>query len=404
MPHVDEGTLHALLDGALRAMDPEQAEAVEAHLESCAECRALAAEAAALRGRAGEVLSVLEPDVAPDFEEVLVRAGTAGAVRGRTGLARQARWTRGLAWAATIVIALGTGYLIRDRLVPERAASFSVEAPAESGARRSEPGSQAPAAPRPETEQSIERTPPGDGGGADTPTAAGEEAEEVPAGVAGAAADVTTDAAVAQPEAERRTRVAPAPPQPTPAVAAAQPASGAAEARAADERARESLVPVESAPALSDRVGQEPVALQEMAVVAASPAPGARVVTPEEAAEVLGAPFLVLPRAEVTLVTVEPGEAGEVVVSLQRLAEGAVIRVTQGPEREPAPLGRPADARALSAAPARSMRMKAAADESDGSSTVRVRVSGAELVLEGALPPDVLELLGGAAAPYARPR
>jgi hypothetical protein len=124
MPHVDEGTIHALLDGALRAEEPARAGAVQAHLEACPDCRALLDEAAALRAGAADVLGLLEPVAHPDFQEVLTRAGAAGthpdrATPGR--VARSARTTRGLAWAATIILALGTGYLIRDRLVPERA-------------------------------------------------------------------------------------------------------------------------------------------------------------------------------------------------------------------------------------------------------------------------------------------
>lgn len=362
MPHVDEGMLHALLDGELGAMEPGRAAAVEAHLEGCAECRALAEEAAALRERAGEVLDVLEPDVAPDFEEVLVRAGAAGPASGHPPLARQARWTRRLAWAATVVIALGTGYLIRDRLVPEPAASFRVEAPAP-GDAAPDLGPHAPAAPGRGVERPADRAPLVEGGGAGAPAAPREEAEETVPGLTWTA----TDADGAEPQAAQRIAVAPAPP-------------------------------------LGARVEQEPLPVQEMMFAPAPPAPGARVITPEQAADVLDAPFLVLPRAEVTLVTVEPAEDGVVVVSLQRVSEDVVIRVSQGPEREPEPLGRSRDSRVMSAAPAGAARMRAAAGESTGTSSVRVRVSGAELVLEGPLPREVLELLGGAAAPYARPR
>jgi hypothetical protein len=101
MPHVDDGTLHALLDGALRAEDPARADVVEAHLQSCPDCRALR----------------------PDFQEVLVRAGGTlrqeGADDRTSRLRRHARTTRAAAWAATVVLALGTGYLIRDRLVTD---------------------------------------------------------------------------------------------------------------------------------------------------------------------------------------------------------------------------------------------------------------------------------------------
>ena len=129
MPHIDEGTLNALLDGALRAEDPAAADRAEGHLASCDDCRGLYDRAADHRLRAGRVLALLDADLEgmaePDFQEVLVRSGAAGtgddATR-RMTFQEQWRWTRGLAWAATIVIALGTGYLIRDQVVPERAA------------------------------------------------------------------------------------------------------------------------------------------------------------------------------------------------------------------------------------------------------------------------------------------
>ena len=141
MPHVDDGTLHALLDGALRAEEPGRADAVEAHLDACADCRARLKHAAALRDQAGDVLGALDAGLAaggdqaaavPDFGEVLARAATgagdrsgtaeAGDARDRRAdsdrLRRQLGWTRGLAWAATIAVALGTGYMIRDLAGP----------------------------------------------------------------------------------------------------------------------------------------------------------------------------------------------------------------------------------------------------------------------------------------------
>jgi hypothetical protein len=139
MPHVDDGTLHALLDGALRAEDPARADSVEAHLDSCPDCRTLRDQAAALRAGATGILAALEPDARPDFQEVLARAGhgvaaAAAGVRAGAGspeaspalagggaghLRGQARATRAMAWAATVVLALGTGYLIRDLVEPD---------------------------------------------------------------------------------------------------------------------------------------------------------------------------------------------------------------------------------------------------------------------------------------------
>lgn len=94
MPHVDEGQLHAYLDGALSAMDAVR---VERHLADCEPCRARLNDARGLVQRAARLLewatpperaipplADLQPPVAP-------------------------RWRAPAAWAATIVIALGIG-------------------------------------------------------------------------------------------------------------------------------------------------------------------------------------------------------------------------------------------------------------------------------------------------------
>ncbi|MFO7894488.1 MAG: hypothetical protein R6U63_12200 [Longimicrobiales bacterium] len=164
MPHIDDGTLHALLDGALRAEEPEQADTVDAHLDACADCRARLEHAAALRDQASDVLAALDAGLAgegdpitptPDFGEVLARGGadphtgapsTVDPVRA-AGLRRRLGWTRGLAWAATIVVALGTGYIIRDiagptgevpRAATRTEAKDAATPPVTTGAARSE--------------------------------------------------------------------------------------------------------------------------------------------------------------------------------------------------------------------------------------------------------------------------
>jgi hypothetical protein len=186
MPHVDDGTLHALLDGALRAEDPARADVVEAHLDTCPDCRALRDRAAALRADATGILAALEPDARPDFQEVLARAGhgvaapgtgaseTAGAAAlpgGRAGRLRgQARATRAMAWAATVVLALGTGYLIRDLVEPdagfvaiqERSAADAVPVEPQAAGRPEAEAADAvdPGAARPVAPTTVPSTPP----------------------------------------------------------------------------------------------------------------------------------------------------------------------------------------------------------------------------------------------------
>lgn len=97
MSHLDEGQLHALLDGEL---DETERKAVEAHLESCAECRREFAEARAFMAGADELIAAVE-----------VPAGTRPAM---VPLAKRSvfRW-RTLAWAASLVLAVGLGWMAR---------------------------------------------------------------------------------------------------------------------------------------------------------------------------------------------------------------------------------------------------------------------------------------------------
>lgn len=116
MQHVDEGILHAYLDGAIdslaaagalpRGVTPAE---VQAHLRSCADCRALLERERALRTDAGAILQAAaldHVDVPPfPFEEA------EPAPRRRS---------RGLpvAWAASVLLALGAGWwgnaMLRD--------------------------------------------------------------------------------------------------------------------------------------------------------------------------------------------------------------------------------------------------------------------------------------------------
>ncbi len=56
-PHVDEGTMHAWLDGALSS---DEAGSVELHVASCAQCNAAAAEARGLIAASTRILSALD--------------------------------------------------------------------------------------------------------------------------------------------------------------------------------------------------------------------------------------------------------------------------------------------------------------------------------------------------------
>ncbi len=98
MSHVDDGTLHAYLDGEL---SPVESQDVEAHIAQCSGCRDRLEEERALIARADELLGLAAP---PDRATPPFRPGD------REPPVRL--WWRvrlPLAWAATVVLALGAG-------------------------------------------------------------------------------------------------------------------------------------------------------------------------------------------------------------------------------------------------------------------------------------------------------
>ncbi len=98
MSHVDDGTLHAYLDGEL---SPAEVQGVEAHVAQCPACRGRLDEERALITRASELLALAAP---PDRELPPFRAGD---VKPLTPSWWKVRLP--LAWAATVAIALGIG-------------------------------------------------------------------------------------------------------------------------------------------------------------------------------------------------------------------------------------------------------------------------------------------------------
>ncbi|HEV2749676.1 MAG TPA: zf-HC2 domain-containing protein [Gemmatimonadales bacterium] len=104
MSHVDDGTLHAYLDGEL---SPPEAQSVEAHVAQCPACRERLEEERALIARAAELLARAAP---PDRDLPPFRPGD---VRPPVRLWWQARLP--LAWAATIALALGIGSYLGER-------------------------------------------------------------------------------------------------------------------------------------------------------------------------------------------------------------------------------------------------------------------------------------------------
>jgi hypothetical protein len=143
MPHNDEVTLHAYLDGALGAPDSVDVRALEARLADDPELRARLEEIRSVRARVDEILGESGPleIVKPAFAEIQARAarrklaaggaaGAAGSAAGPGGAVdevedasaarptsrgrRLPRFRMPLAWAATVTMAVGAGWIARS--------------------------------------------------------------------------------------------------------------------------------------------------------------------------------------------------------------------------------------------------------------------------------------------------
>ncbi len=101
MQHLDDGTLHALVDGEIPSSELGP---VTAHLETCDECRARLDEARAWAGQAADLVETIE--VPAGGRGIARPGGTGGGALGRSG----GRWGRPLGLAAAILLAVGLGY------------------------------------------------------------------------------------------------------------------------------------------------------------------------------------------------------------------------------------------------------------------------------------------------------
>ena len=115
MNHIDEGTIHAWLDGALSA---DEAAQVESHVAQCASCSAAVAEARGLIAGASRILMALDDvpgNVVPKRAAGVAPAVTAPIARRRW---RAAPWVTGI--AAALILAVGVTTMKRE---PGRMAS-----------------------------------------------------------------------------------------------------------------------------------------------------------------------------------------------------------------------------------------------------------------------------------------
>jgi hypothetical protein len=371
MHHVDEGTLHAYLDGALDALAAAGAlprgatpAEVHAHLGACADCRAVLDRERALRG---EALALLEDTALPVVD---VPAFPWAAER-----PAPRRRLLPLAWAASLVLATGAGWWGSTALrpdgaqVPQPAPADAVMdvAAADDGTRGAPAGegllaSAPPAMPAAAAQFMVDD--PAD----DEPVAAAEPPRQRIA-----AAPLVRDARaavspVATTPAQRLTRRDAAPGATQPDVAgtpsgdntAAQPASsplaftagGTSQAPPASIPAagqRQALlgrlVPgalggtaaVSTSggrPAAGARADGAPPALETFRDLVAAARSGALAWRPATPRDADVAPLLLLERAEVEALDAAPAAGGGTLVRLrQRLADGTAVEVLQWQER-----------------------------------------------------------------------
>jgi anti-sigma factor RsiW len=113
MSHVDEGTLHALVDDALPAAERA---IVEAHLAVCGDCARHFAEASAMAHQVHTLLGALDEArpplrIAPVGTAAPVRAGAVTAVPA-SAVSRRMRTLRRVALAASVLVVAGISYRV----------------------------------------------------------------------------------------------------------------------------------------------------------------------------------------------------------------------------------------------------------------------------------------------------
>jgi putative zinc finger protein len=201
MPHLDEGTLHALLDGELEGTEVME---IQAHLGSCASCGSRLKDIREFMGEADRLLASVDlpssasrpaPAAAPVVPAPVpesprpVREAPARALAPRRPLASadrpapweeppvllipdnpdqielKRRWLHGMGWAATVAVAVGLGFMVSQARkgvapVPAGPAVDSRQSPAPSNAVVSTEET-----PRPDSAASQSASPPRDSAG-----------------------------------------------------------------------------------------------------------------------------------------------------------------------------------------------------------------------------------------------
>lgn len=112
MRHLDEAALQAWLDRDRSGLSPLERDEIALHLAGCTACRERLEEAGALSARTSDLLRPpeTEEEPIPPYAEVVARAR-----RRRTVGRRRSVWMTG-GWAASLVVALGVGWMANELL------------------------------------------------------------------------------------------------------------------------------------------------------------------------------------------------------------------------------------------------------------------------------------------------
>jgi hypothetical protein len=312
MSHVDEGQLHAFLDGALDHLPAAEARRIREHLERCGECRTRLEAAADLRRRASGILDGAAPTAVdpPPFETLRRRA--AEVRRSPTDTPPPSTWerARAVAWAASVVLALGVGWGLGV------GGPFGAEAPGVRTAARAP----APSVPAPAGAEE----------GAASSDAGPDEAGEPDRLAEVDRADVRRDDPVPEEaRAEATLEAADPSPDPVPEVEVLPPGSEAG--AAARSAAAESAMVAEGMGQVRARRMEAPA--PEADAPRPAGAAGARAMVAGDQALIASVDLrepggeLVIPEASVEGVEVVGTGAGTVVRVTQRLPSGEVVEV-----------------------------------------------------------------------------
>lgn len=363
MRHLDDGQIAELIDAAGGGPGGPASRDAEAHLRDCAACRERVEEARHIAARARAILGAAVPSsavTAPPFAEVLHRAG-----RMRRG-ARRARAWRGLAWAATVVLAVGVGWYARGEV--------TIPAPAERTAPLAAPASVAAAGAVAE-EDSLATTPAESSRVTEAERGAAPPEERRLADAASpVGAARTQDSGVPSGRtdaAQERSGAAPPAAEPPQARTPPAPERLAASAPRPDLR----RIVVDEAPVPSAKAAAEPTERQA--------AVGNRITISRETAErVLGGRIALLEGLPVESYFMLAGETA-VIQAVQRLPDGGRLELEQWRSEA---VRTEADAAVRQAMESRARHQAAFAEES-------LEVNGLKVVARAAIPPDSLRAL-----------